>query len=55
MALQHQTQAARASLSITGGTTNMPATNSMPVVNTNTPATVILPDTNTNTPVDTNQ
>jgi predicted small secreted protein len=37
------------------GTTNMPATNSLPDVNTNSPATVVLPDTNTNMPANTNQ
>ena len=38
-----------------GGTTNMPATNSLPDMDTNTPATNSLPDVNTNMPASTNQ
>jgi hypothetical protein len=38
-----------------GGTTNMSAINSVPVINTNLPATNSLPDMNTNLPAGTNQ
>jgi len=37
-----------------GGTTNLPAINSVPVLNTNLPATNNLPDGNTNLPAATN-